>query len=326
VSGFLPAYRRTGSPLHAARAGVAAAYVMAICALVLIYDHPLVLGATLVAVIAAGRAAGVGAELARAARLALPLVVLVALINPLVSQEGLTVLVQGWTVPVLGRLDITLEALAYGALTGLRVLVLVLAFGLYSATVNPDDVLRLFGSLSMRSSLTATLATRLVPVLGRDAQRLADAYELRAERPAAAGGSGRRLRRGAILTRALAAGALERAVDLAAAMEVRGFAAARGRRRARVRTAWSVHDVAFFGAALTLALVALAGVLGGVARFDPYPTLQADFDLATRVFALSTVGLALLPFWISARWRARIARLDSGPLAGRVLRPGSSRA
>jgi len=201
----------------------------------------------------------------------------------------------------------------------------VLAFGLYSATVNPDDVLRLFGSLSMRSSLTATLATRLVPVLGRDAQRLADAYELRAERPAAAG-SGRRLRRGAILTRALAAGALERAVDLAAAMEVRGFAAARGRRRARVRTAWSVHDVAFFGAALTIALVALAGVLGGVARFDPYPTLQADFDLATMVFALSTVGLALLPFWISARWRARIARLDSGPLAGRVLRPGGSRA
>jgi energy-coupling factor transport system permease protein len=298
---------------------------MAICALVLIYDHPLVLGATLVAVIAAGRAAGVGSELARAARLALPLVVLVALINPLVSQEGLTVLVQGWTVPVLGRLDITLEALAYGALTGLRVLVLVLAFGLYSATVNPDDVLRLFGSLSMRSSLTATLATRLVPVLGRDAQRLADAYELRAERPAAAG-SGRRLRRGAILTRALAAGALERAVDLAAAMEVRGFAATRGRRRGRVRTAWSVHDVAFFGAALTIALVALAGVLGGVARFDPYPTLQADLNLATMVFALSTVGLALLPFWISARWRARIARLDSGPLAGRVLRSGGSRA
>jgi energy-coupling factor transport system permease protein len=324
VSGFLPTYRRTGSPLHAARASIAAAYVTAICALVLIYDHPLVLGATLVAVIAAGRAAGVGAELARAAKLALPLALLVALINPLVSQEGLTVLVQGGAVPVLGRLDITLEALVYGALTGLRVLVLVLAFGLYSATVNPDEVLRLFGSLSMRSSLTATLATRLVPVLGRDAQRLSDAYELRAERPATAG-RGRRMRRGAILTRALAAGALERAVDLAAAMEVRGYAAARGRRRARVRTAWSVHDVAFFGAALTIAFLALAGVAGGIARFDPYPTLQAEFDLALTVFALATVGLVLLPFWISARWRARIARLDSGPLAGRVLRAGGSR-
>jgi energy-coupling factor transport system permease protein len=324
VSGFLPTYRSTGSPLHAARAGVAAAYVTSICALVLIYDHPLVLGATLVAVIGAGRAAGVGAELARAAKLALPLALLVALMNPLVSQEGLTVLVQGWTVPVLGRLDMTIEALAYGVLTGLRVLVLMLAFGLYSATVNPDEVLRLFGSLSMRSSLTATLATRLVPVIGRDAKRLADAYELRAERPAAAG-RGRRLRRGAILTRALAAGALERAVDLAAALEVRGYARARGRRRARMRTPWSVHDVAFSGAAVTIALLALAGVFRGVARFDPYPTLQAEFDVALVLFALSTVGLVLLPFWISSRWRARIARLDSGPLAGRVLRAGGSR-
>ena len=178
MNGFLPTYRRTGSPLHAIRASVAATYVAVPCALVLIYDHPLVLGSTLTAIVAAGLAAGVGSELARAARLALPLALLVALVNPLVSQEGLTVLVQGWTVPVLGRLDITLEALAYGALTGLRVLVLMLAFGLYSATVNPDEILRLFGRMSLRSSLTATLATRLVPVIGRDAERLADAYEL----------------------------------------------------------------------------------------------------------------------------------------------------
>jgi energy-coupling factor transport system permease protein len=325
VSAFLPVYRRTGSPLHTARAGVAAMYVMAPSALVLTYDHPLILGATLTAIIAAGVAAGVGAELARAARLALPLALLVALVNPLVSQEGLTVLVQGWTVPVLGRLDITLEALAYGGLTGLRVLVLMLAFGLYSATVNPDDVLRLFGRLSLRSALTATLATRLVPVIGRDAERLADAYELRAQRPAASG-RGRRLRRGAILTWALAAGALERAIDLAAAMEVRGYAAARGRRRAHGRTPWSVHDVAFLVSAVALATMAAGGVIGGVAGFEPYPMLHADFDLALGAFAISTVGLVLLPFWIGALWRARIARLDSGPVSDRVLRAGETRA
>ena len=230
MSGFFPTYRRTGSPLHATRASVAAGFVLAPCALVLIHDHPLVLVSALVAIIAAGLAAGVGAELARAARLALPIALLVALVNPLVSQEGLTVLVQGWTVPVLGRLDITLEAVVYGALTGLRVMVLMLAFGLYSATVNPDEILRLFGRLSLRSSLTATLATRLVPVIGRDADRLADAYLLRAERPAA-GRRFVRLRRAAILTRALTAGALERAVELAAALEVRGYAATPGRRR-----------------------------------------------------------------------------------------------
>ena len=43
----------------------------------------------------AGLAAGVGAELRSAARLAVPLALLVAAINPLVSREGLTLLVQG---------------------------------------------------------------------------------------------------------------------------------------------------------------------------------------------------------------------------------------
>src|SRR5439155_651924 len=89
-----------------------------------------------------------------------------------VSQQGLTVLVFGPSVPVLGRLDVTLEALVYGAVAGARVMVLVLAFGLYSAVVDPDEVLHLFRRISLRSALTASLATRLVPLLAGDAERL----------------------------------------------------------------------------------------------------------------------------------------------------------
>jgi energy-coupling factor transport system permease protein len=323
LSGLVPTYRRTGSALHATRASVAAAYVGAPCALVLVYDHPIVLFATLAAIIAAGVASGVRAELARAARLALPIALLVALINPLVSQEGLTVLVQGWTVPVIGRLDITLEALAYGALAGLRVLVLMLAFGLYSATVDPDEILRLFGRLSLRSSLTATLATRLVPVIGRDAGRLGDAYALRAARPVD-GGRMARMRRGAVLTRALAAGALERAVDLAAALEVRGYAVTPGRRRPRSRTPWSRLDFAFAASALAVVTLAFVGLFGDIASFDPYPTLQADLGVVLFGFVVAIVGLMLLPFRVAAAWRSRLARFDEGPVSTRVVRAGGA--
>ena len=38
-----------------------------------------------------------------------------------------------------------------------------------SAAVDPDELLRMFRRVSYRSALTATLATRLVPVLARDA-------------------------------------------------------------------------------------------------------------------------------------------------------------
>ena len=63
----------------------------------------------LLAAVAAGIAAGVGAELGRAARLTVPLALLIVIVNPLVYREGETLLIRGGEF--LGyRIEITLEA------------------------------------------------------------------------------------------------------------------------------------------------------------------------------------------------------------------------
>ncbi len=206
-------YRRRATPLHAARAAAGCAYCGALATISLLASSPFVLVAALVAVVAAGAAAGVGRELRRAAWIAVPLGLLVATINPIVDHNGLTVVARLGTVPWLGELDITLEAVVYGLMLGLRAVVLIEAFALYSAAVDPDEVLRLFRRVSYRSALTAVLATRMVPVLARDARRMAEAQRCRPARPAP------RL----ALVRALAGGALDRAVDVAATLEVRGY-------------------------------------------------------------------------------------------------------
>ena len=292
---LLPTFRPTGSPLHRARTGVAVGYLGAAGAVAIVFDHPLVLGAALAGLIAAALAAGVGREVARGARFALPLALLVVAVNPLVSREGLTVLVQGPVVPVLGKLDITLEALVYGCVAGLRVLVVALAFSLYSAAVDPDEVLRAFRRLSLRSSLTASLATRLVPVVAQDAARLGDAYALRA---AAQSGRGRmeRTRRAAVLTRALAAGAFERSVEVAAALEVRGYANASRFTTPRPRLPWSLYDRAFAASALGVACAISVGAVFGVASFEPYPTAHADLGLAEVGLVLAIPFAMLTPF------------------------------
>jgi energy-coupling factor transport system permease protein len=306
---LVPTYRRTGSALHVARPAVAIAYVAAPCVVAVTCSHPLVLAAALASVVAAGLAAELGPELARAARLAIPLALLVALVNPIVSREGLTVLLEGPVVPVIGPLDITLEAVTFGALAALRVLVVVLAFALYSAAVDPDEVLRAFRRLSFRSALAASLATRLVPVLGRDAARMSDAYSLRAAVPVRGEDRLARLRRGALLTRALAAGALERAVDVAAALEVRGYALAPATSgwRAAERRPLSRHDVAFALASVAMMAMVAGAQLAGLARFHAYPTLQITFGVAAPALAAAIVGAALAPFWL-----ARMRRGD-GP-------------
>ncbi len=279
---LVPVYTPRSSPLHAARAGVGALFCCALALTGALYRHPLVLLATLAAVIAAGVAAKVGREIGRSLKLAFPLAVLVTLVNALVYAGGDTLLVRGGTV--LGRrIDITLESLAYGALTGLRVVVIVAALGLLSAAVDPDELLRLFRRVSYRSALTASLANRLVPVLARDATRMSDAVRCRPEPPG-------RL----TVVRAALSGALDRSVDVAAALEVRGYSL--GGRPPRRRLPWSRHDLRVLGAAAGILLVALAGAIAGVASVDPYPTFEMDWGPAVWSLSAAIVLLALSPF------------------------------
>jgi energy-coupling factor transport system permease protein len=300
MSSFVPVFRPTGSPLHGVRPGVAAAFALAPCVAALTSDHPGVLAAALACVVVTAAGARIGRELRRAARLAVPLALLVVAINPLVSREGLTLLARGPEVPLYGQLDVTLEAVVYGTVAALRVLVVVLAFAVCSAAVDPDDMLRGLRRVAPRSALTASLATRMVPLLARDAERLSEAYGLRA-----AGVRDGRLRKSAVLARALAAGGLERAMDTAAALELRGYALGT-RRSGRAPRPWSADDVGFALAAAALVAVALGAGIAGIAAFDPYPLLRAAWGPPEAAFALVLPVLTLAPFALAVRRRGTL--------------------
>jgi energy-coupling factor transport system permease protein len=290
---LIPVYRDRPSALHASRAGAGAALCGALALTGALYLHPLILSAALAAIVLAGVVAGVGREIGRSLRFALPFAVLIALINPLVYPEGDTLLVRGGEV--LGRrIDITLEATAAGVFNGLRVIVIVTAFGLMSAAVDPDQLLRMFRRVSYRSALTATLATRLVPVLARDATRMGDAARCRPHPPG-------RL----AVVRAAMANSLDRAVDLAAALEVRGYALTG--RPPRGRRPWSRHDLRIAAAAVAVTVLAVAGALAGVGEVDAYPTISMALGPAE-------LGLA-----------AALALLGVAPLVGRASRVGVGR-
>ena len=278
----VPAYRPGSSPLHAARAGATASLCLALALTCMLFDSPLVLGAVIAAVSLAGIAAGVGREIKRAALLSLPLVLLVALINPLVYREGDTLLVRGGEL--LGRrIDITLEALVAGGLAGLRVAAIVIVFGLFSACVDPDELLKLLRRVSYRSALTGALATRLVPVLARDALRMSDAARCRPQAPG-------RL----AVTRAALAGALDRAVDVAAALEVRGYSA--GGRPERRHVSWSRHDRRVAAAAVAVATIAVAFGVAGVGEVVVYPRIEVSAGPAELLLCALLLAAVALPF------------------------------
>lgn len=277
-------YRRRGSPLHAARAGAAVSYCVALACAALLSSSPLVLSAVIIAVTLAGVLAGVRRQLGKAAMLAVPLALTIVVVNALVSRDGLTVIVRLGELPVIGHTDVTLEATVYGAVLGLRATALILCAALYTVAVDPDEVLRLFRRVSFRSALTATLATRMVPVLARDSRRLADAQRCR---------SGPAPSRFALL-RAATAGVLDRALDVAAALEVRGYGAAR--RPPRGSRPWSRHDVAFGIAAGAIVAFAIAGRAGGLEPFRAYPSIELGSVASALALSAALIACALLPF------------------------------
>jgi energy-coupling factor transport system permease protein len=275
-------YERRASPLHAARAGIAAAWCVTVGLVALSIEQPGVLGAMLACVLLAGAAAGVWRTMARSLAWGVPFSLLVVLVNALVTRDGITVIVRGWTLPALGRMDITLEALAYSAILGLRFLIVIACAALMAACVDPDELLRGVRRVSARSGVTAAVAVRLVPVLARDARRLADAQRCRGDIGAA--------ERVAVL-RAVTAGALDRATDVAATLEVRGFAA--GRRPPRRHRPLSRHDLAFAASGLAIALVGVAGALAGWSHYETFPRLTA---VGGRGLAAVLAALILVPF------------------------------
>jgi energy-coupling factor transport system permease protein len=277
-------YQRRASPLHAARAAAGMAYCASLGIAALVLSAPPMLGAVTVAIVLSGVAAGVGRAIRRAAVLGLVLGFLVLVINALVTRNGLTVIWRFGQLPVLGQVDVTLEATVYGAILGLRALALVLCGALYTAAVDPDEVLRLFRRVSFRSALTATLATRMVPILVRDSRRLAEAQRCR---------PGRRATRAALM-RATTTGVLDRALDVAAALEVRGYGAAR--RPPRTRAPWSRHDLVFLGAAIAVVGLAIGARVAGLAPFAAYPALHAPVPTGEVLSACAIVAVALLPF------------------------------
>jgi energy-coupling factor transport system permease protein len=168
----------------------------------------------------------------------------VFLITPFVEVIGSHPLWTGPTIPVLGTLDVTTEELHNGLYQGLRLVAVGLAFAVYALLLDHDRLLASAG-WARRSTVAVALATRLVPVLERDAHELRVALR------------GRRVELGPVkLLSPLLAGSLERGLNLAEAMEARGYGRA-GATRAPAPPWTTLDRAALPACVLVIAVAAL---------------------------------------------------------------------
>jgi energy-coupling factor transport system permease protein len=289
------AYVPRDTPLADAGALAASVYLGSFVVVAFAFSSPILLAGAGAGALVAGVGAEAGRAIRAAARWGLVLGVFVAAINGFVSQRGDTVIVHGLWLPLLGATDVSGEALAEGAVLALRILVVMIAFAVHCASVDPDRMLRLLRPVARHSALTATLIARLVPLAAADYRRLADAATLRGPGAAPVGR--------AALARRLVAGSLDRAVDVAATLELRGYAngapgSGRGVHRSR-------HDRRFLAAGVAIVAAGVAGRIAGLGSFDAYPVVDVGADPATLLLAVSIPVAAALPFAAAGRRRRR---------------------
>ncbi len=287
------AYTPGRSPLHRASPGAAIAYIGALAVVGFVYSSPLVLIAATAATALAGFAAGAGRAVVASLKLGVTLLIFMIVVNVLVTHRGDTILIRGWDLPVIGNTDVTLESLAAGATIGLRVVAVVLAFAVYSACVDPDRVLRILRPLARRSAMTAGLVTRMVPLAAADVARMREAVALR--------GPGAEPVGRPAMARRLVEGSLDRAVDVAATLELRGHSLGI---RPQSRRERSRDDLPLYLSGAAILVAAVAARIAGAGAFDTYPRISMETGPLTLALCAALIGLAAVPFAVR-RWRSR---------------------
>ncbi len=292
------AYAPRPGPLGRARPWIAAVCLAPLAVIAFTFAHPLVLIAAGGAAAAIGVASGARRSIAQPLRWSFGLAVMVIAVNAIASQRGATILIRGFDFPVVGQIDITLEALAEGAVLALRILVALLVFAVWSACVDPDKVLRAIRPVASRSALTATLVSRLVPLAAADGARMAEAGRLRGPAAAPVGRTA--------LTRRLVAGSLDRSVDIAATLELRGYGL--GIRSRLPRHPRERGELGLLASGLAGLGLIVAAAIASVASFDAYPRITMDLDGPTLLLVVAVPIVALAPLVPDLLHRRRALR------------------
>jgi len=297
---MIPAFRKKSSFLQALHPAAALMLGLSLMILSLIVNNPLCQVAVIAATAMMAFSAGVFREWLSWWKICLAVGLLTLIINPLVSRYGSTVIWRGPSVPVLGHLIITAEAVAYGAGMALRLVAVIWVFALVTLTVDPDSVLGLLKGRGSSSALLSALALRMVPTTLRDASDLLDAQRSR----------GIALDKGSrwavlksrmpLLKRAVST-SLDRGIGLAEAMESRAYGS--GRRTSYQHHGFGLLDALALLAAAAILAAGISGAATGLANFNYYPVLSMRHGAATVALILAPVVTALFIMAVSELWK-----------------------
>ncbi len=223
--------------------------------------------------------------------LTLPMLVIVALLNPMFNHYGATPLLY---LESSGN-TVTLEAMVYGVVLGCVLFIVILWFACYNQVMTSDKFIYLFGRIIPAISLLLSMALRFVPHFAAQLKVIRNGQKC-VGMDIKNGNLRERARHGLNILSILVTWALENAIETADSMRSRGYGL-------KGRTAFSIYRftkrdkvlLVWFGA---LAAVSLYGCSRGAAFAEYNPRiLLAGFVIQGHTARVSCpVGLTIATF------------------------------
>ena len=264
------------------------------------FMHPVCLGISLVCAFAYSAMQKGGSLAKRSLIYILPMLGIMALLNPVFNHRGAT---------ILGYLPsgnpLTMESIIYGFAAAVMLISIICWFSCFSEVMTSDKIVYLFGRVLPSVSLVFSMTLRFVPKFTSQLKAIVNVQKCLGK--GMTGGSiVKRAKCGLSALSAATTWALENAVDTADSMKSRGYGLSG-------RTAFSIfrfdsRDKALFIAVMLLGIYVLFGSLNGVVHFSYFPYLSgAELSLyGLSVFAAYT-ALCLCPviieLWEVRRWK-----------------------
>ena len=193
-------------------------YFLGTIGLTVFVTHPVLLGISfLTAVIYSCQLRGVAKTVKFSLVFAVPMMVIVALINPMFNHYGVTIL--GY---LYNGNPFTLESIVYGFVMALMLVCTLLWFNCYTEVMTTDKFIYLFGKIIPAMSLVLSMCLRFVPRFMKQLGVISDGQKC-VGRSASNGSVVKKVKHGITIFSILITWALENAVETADSMKCRGY-------------------------------------------------------------------------------------------------------
>ena len=222
----------------------------------------------------------------------LPVFVISALVNPLFTHEGATILAYFGNGNPL-----TLESVLYGLAAGIMLVSVLNWFSCYQAVMTSDKFIYLFGRLIPAMSLVLAMVFRFVPKFKTQIEKISTSQKC-IGRDVSNGSVPARARHGMKILSVMTTWALENSVETADSMKSRGYGL-RGRNNFSIYR-FDTRDKVLCTVMGAMGLTVILGIVTRQVHFLFYPVIRINSGTAWAVLSYVCYGaLCFLPLAVN---------------------------